>query len=252
MTDAASRGEAKSACDTATLRGDRGTRHQDDVRERSEPPRWLHNAEHTPDFIERHKMVAGRRLAVLRQLPQGRLLHRLPRRTRPAAQHPPERLPEHARHRGPHGDRRSARAATASRASASTATCASGVAESSPPNAKDSGRFHPPKSVWSDPPRKPGHHAFEAERNLNACVSCHIERDCVVCHGALGVGGGFDPAPERLRRGLRHAVPAEPAALLRLPRAQRRSAHPMPLNDVHSSVEARPLPAAGVAALESR
>jgi nitrate reductase cytochrome c-type subunit len=68
-----------------------------------------------------------------------------------------------------------------------------GVAESSPPNAKDSSRFHPPKSIWSDPPRRPGHHSFEAERNLNQCVSCHTERDCVVCHGALGVGGGFDP-----------------------------------------------------------
>ena len=68
-----------------------------------------------------------------------------------------------------------------------------GVSESSPPGSKESGRFHPPKSIWSDPPMRPGHHGFEAERNLNACVSCHIERDCVVCHGALGVGGGFDP-----------------------------------------------------------
>jgi hypothetical protein len=68
-----------------------------------------------------------------------------------------------------------------------------GVSESSPLNAKDSARFHPPKSIWSDPPRKPGHHAFEAERNLNACVSCHTERDCVACHGAAGVGATFDP-----------------------------------------------------------
>jgi hypothetical protein len=68
-----------------------------------------------------------------------------------------------------------------------------GVAESSPTNSKDSARFHPPKSIWSDPPMKPGAHGFEAERNLNACVSCHTERDCVNCHGALGVGGGFDP-----------------------------------------------------------
>ena len=68
-----------------------------------------------------------------------------------------------------------------------------GVSEASPPNAKDSARFHPPKVIWSDPPRKPGHHSYEAERNLNACVSCHVERDCVVCHGARAVGGGFDP-----------------------------------------------------------
>jgi hypothetical protein len=68
-----------------------------------------------------------------------------------------------------------------------------GVAEASPTNAKDSGRFHPPKSIWSDPPRKAGSHSFEAERNLNACVSCHTERDCVACHGASGVGATFDP-----------------------------------------------------------
>ena len=58
---------------------------------------------------------------------------------------------------------------------------------------RDSGRFHPPKAEWSDPPRRPGHHSFEANRNLNACVSCHIERDCVVCHGGQGIGGGFNP-----------------------------------------------------------
>ena len=68
-----------------------------------------------------------------------------------------------------------------------------GVSMSGPTGVREPGRFHPPKSEWSEAPRKPGHHSFEAERNLNACVSCHIERDCVVCHGATGVGGGFNP-----------------------------------------------------------
>ncbi len=34
-------------------------------------------------------------------------------------------------------------------------------------------------------------------RNLNACVSCHTERDCATCHASKGVagGGGVDPHP---------------------------------------------------------
>ena len=51
------------------------------------------------------------------------------------------------------------------------------------------GRFHPPKSVWTDPPRTAGHHAWEAERNIEACVSCHVERDCAICHASTRVGG---------------------------------------------------------------
>ena len=68
-----------------------------------------------------------------------------------------------------------------------------GVSMSGPRDVREAGRFHPPKSEWSDAPRRPGHHGFEAMRNLNACVSCHIERDCVVCHGGQGIGGGFNP-----------------------------------------------------------
>jgi hypothetical protein len=51
------------------------------------------------------------------------------------------------------------------------------------------GRFHPPKAVWTDGARSPSHHSWEAERNLNACVSCHQERDCALCHATRNVGG---------------------------------------------------------------
>jgi len=192
-SDAASRGEAKSSCDTCHVRGDRGTLIKTMFASGTlTPPRWLHNAEHTADFVQRHKFVAAddsqfcancHKEDFCTDCHDGRV--------RPRSVHPNDYLNMHA-----------------IEARMDTQKCTSchqeqsfcldchmrvGVAESSPPNAKDAGRFHPPKSLWSDPPMKLGHHGFEAERNLNACVSCHTERDCVACHGALGVGGGFDP-----------------------------------------------------------
>ena len=46
-----------------------------------------------------------------------------------------------------------------------------------------------PESIWTDGSRSPSHHAWEAQRNLNACVSCHQERDCMACHATRAVGG---------------------------------------------------------------
>lgn len=76
---------------------------------------------------------------------------------------------------------------------------------------------------------RPGHHGFEAERNLNACVSCHTERDCVTCHGALGVGGGFDPHKNGFMGGCATQMRRKSPALLRLPRAGRPPPRPMPV-----------------------
>jgi hypothetical protein len=194
MPDSASRGQAKSECDTCHIPGtDRGIRIKTMFASGTlMPPRWLRNAEHTPDFIERHKTVAAddsqfcancHKEDFCTDCHDGRV--------RPRNIHPNDYLNMHAIE---------ARMATQNcnschRDQSFCLDCHMrvGVAESSPPGIKDSGRFHPAKSIWSDPPRKPGHHAFEAERNLNACVSCHTERDCVACHGALGVGAGFDP-----------------------------------------------------------
>jgi hypothetical protein len=75
-----------------------------------------------------------------------------------------------------------------------------GVAQSSPTTTLTGARFHPPASVWSSQTRGPGHHSFEAQKNINACVSCHVERDCVVCHGTAGVGGaGSTPHDAKFR-----------------------------------------------------
>lgn len=191
--DSASRGEAKGACDTCHFRGDRGTVIKTMFASGTlQPPRWLHNAEHTPDFLERHKQVAAddsqfcancHKEDFCTDCHDGRV--------RPRTVHPNDYLNMHAIE----ARMETQKCQSCHREQSFCVDChlRAGVAESSPVNAKDNARFHPAKSIWSDPPRRAGHHSFEAERNLNQCVSCHTERDCVVCHGALGVGGGFDP-----------------------------------------------------------
>ncbi|MBM4364049.1 MAG: cytochrome c family protein, partial [Deltaproteobacteria bacterium] len=52
-------------------------------------------------------------------------------------------------------------------------------------------------SVFTDRPRGPRHHAWEAQRSLATCTSCHSERDCTSCHAtsARGGQGGLSPHP---------------------------------------------------------
>jgi hypothetical protein len=191
--DSASAGDAKSSCDTCHIRGDKGTFIKTMFASGTlTPPAWLHNAEHGPDFIERHKRVAAddsqfcancHKEDFCTDCHDGRV--------RPRQIHPNDYLNMHAIE----ARMDTQRCESCHREQSFCLDCHMrvGVSESSPPDAKESGRFHPPKSIWSDPPARPGHHAFEAERNLNQCVSCHTERDCIVCHGASGVGAGFDP-----------------------------------------------------------
>ena len=191
--DSASAGDAKSACDTCHIRGEHGSTIKTMFASGAlQPPRWLHNAEHTPDFIERHRWIAADDSAFCANCHKEDFCTDChDGRTRPRNVHPNDYLNMHP-----------------VEARMATQTCRSchqeqsfcldchlrvGVADSSPPASRDTGRFHPPKAIWSDPPRKPGHHSFEAERNLNACVSCHVERDCVACHGGSGIGAGFSP-----------------------------------------------------------
>ena len=106
MPDSASRGDGEERVRhlPPPRRRRRAHAHQDDVRERDAHAAPLAAQRRAHAGLHRAAQARRRgRLAVLRQLPQGGLLHRLPRRPRPPAEHPPERLPEHAPHRGAHG-----------------------------------------------------------------------------------------------------------------------------------------------------
>ncbi|MBL8610377.1 MAG: cytochrome c3 family protein [Myxococcales bacterium] len=207
MPDAA-RGDAKAACDTCHLREATPTTGQLLPERRGvatggriktkfaegqlKPPRWMQNAGHGPDFLARHKRVAAsnsERCANCHKEDVCTGCH--DGRVRPRSIHPNDYLQMHP----VEARMATQRCTSCHREQSFCLSCHQrlGVSMSGPAGVRESGRFHPPKYVWSDAPRKPGHHSQEAMRNLNACVSCHVERDCLVCHGGRGVGGGFNP-----------------------------------------------------------
>lgn len=193
--DAMARGDAKSACDTCHIRangqegGNIKTMFPSGV---LSPPRWLHNAFHGPDFIDRHKMVGGNDSQFCANCHKEDFCTNChDGRVRPRNIHPSDYLNMHA----VEARFQMQKCQSCHREQSFCLGCHQrvGVSMSGPAAVRESGRFHPAKEIWSDPPRKPGHHAFEAQRNLAACVSCHTERDCVICHGGRGIGAGFNP-----------------------------------------------------------
>jgi hypothetical protein len=153
------------------------------------PPPWLNDAGHDSDFIRRHKQVAGDDSRFCANCHQERFCTGChDGNVRPRQIHPNDFLSQHAmaaRQNNP-------RCTSCHQQQSFCLTChqRSGVAMSGPVgNFANRGRFHPPKSIWTDGSRSPAHHSWEAERNLNACVSCHQERDCAMCHATRAVGG---------------------------------------------------------------
>jgi hypothetical protein len=183
------RGDAPGACPTCHFTEAGGALKIEFASGKMLPPPWLHASGHTPDWIERHKKIAGdesRFCANCHSENYCTACH--DGRVRPRRVHPNDWLSLHA---------------TAARQNNPTCTSChqqqsfclgchqrAGVTLSGPyANFDGRGRFHPPKSVWTDGPRSPSHHAWEAQRNINACVSCHQERDCTTCHATRTVGG---------------------------------------------------------------
>jgi hypothetical protein len=156
------------------------------------PPRWFHDSGHTPDWIQRHREVAAADSQFCASChTEDYCTDCHDGRVRPRNIHPADYISMH-----PIEARMSTQKCTSCHQEQSfclTCHMRLGITMSGPPAVRESGRFHPPKTIWSDAPKQPGHHAFEAERNLNACVACHTERDCVTCHGGAGIGGGFNP-----------------------------------------------------------
>jgi hypothetical protein len=193
--DSASQGEAKSTCENCHIKAfakEGGKIKTVFASGTLQPPRWLHNASHGPDFIQRHKYVAANDSQFCANCHKEDFCTDChDGRVRPRNIHPNDYLAMHP----VEARLATQRCTSCHREQSFCVQCHQrlGVSMSGPTGARESGRFHPPKSEWSDAPRKPGHHSFEAMRNLNACVSCHIERDCVVCHGGAGIGGGFNP-----------------------------------------------------------
>jgi hypothetical protein len=182
------RGRASGECVTCHLT-ERGMLKTQFASGSLEPPRWLHNAEHGPDWIERHKAVAGNdsRFCANCHKPEYCVgCH--DGRVRPRTVHPNDWLNLHAvaaRQNSPN-------CTSCHRQQSFCIGChqRAGVALTGPyANSRTRGRFHPPASVWTDAPRSSRHHAWEAQRNLNACVSCHVERDCTICHATARMGG---------------------------------------------------------------
>ncbi len=196
MSGAAS-GGAKGACTTCHLAQPDG-RVQTAYGSRALiPPRWLHASGHDADWIERHKTVAADDSSFCASC------HTTKECTdchdgnvRPRKVHPNDWLsmhPQAARTDNP-------RCVSCHAEQTFCADCHRrvGVARDSPSgNRPTARRFHLPASEWTTAPRGPMHHSWEAMRNLNACVSCHSERDCATCHATKGLSGGqgVDPHP---------------------------------------------------------
>ncbi len=181
--------QASGACTTCHLSEPNGMLTTTFKSGKMLPPPWMHDAGHGSDFIERHKIVAGDDSKFCANCHQERFCvgcH--DGNVRPRRIHPNDFISQHpvaARQDNP-------RCTSCHQQQSFCLTChqRAGVAMSGPVgNFAGRGRFHPPKAVWTDGPRSPSHHAWEAQRNLNACVSCHQERDCALCHATRNVGG---------------------------------------------------------------
>jgi hypothetical protein len=184
----AAQGQAKSTCNTCHLAEMDGRMKTMFATGELKPPRWLMNAQHTPDWIERHKRVAADNTALCASCHTERYCTDChDGKVRPRNVHPNDWISMHpiaARQDNP-------RCTSCHHEQSFCLTCHQRVGVTmSGPNASGN-KFHPADWVGQiyGGTRGPGHHAWEAQRNLNACVSCHTERDCAICHASTGRGG---------------------------------------------------------------
>lgn len=184
---------AKSECKTCHVTEKDGTLKQMFVSGILMPPKWLKNSNHSADWIERHKKVAGQDSAYCGSChTEAYCVACHDGKVKPRSVHPNDWLNMHAI--ASRFDQPKCSSCHSSQNFCLPCHTRVGVANTSPSGVAATVRFHPDPSAWSASKKGPGHHSYEAQKNISACVSCHVERDCVVCHGTQGVGGaGANP-----------------------------------------------------------
>lgn len=155
------------------------------------PPRWLGGMHHDADWLVRHRWIAadqGDACASCHTEDECADCH--DGRVRPERVHPNDWLTIHSQMA-----RRDEPRCTSCHTTQTFCTeCHArlGISPLAAPNVRSGERFHPPAEVWT---RGPVLHGREARRSMTTCTSCHAERDCITCHGAIGLGSGRSPHP---------------------------------------------------------
>ena len=178
---------ASSACNTCHLSQPNGQLQTQVGGQSMLPPRWLHGMDHDRDFLVRHRWVAADRGDLCAQCHQeDECVECHDGRVRMTRVHRGDFLTTH----GPMARRNETRCASCHTTQRFCTECHArlGLAPVSASAIALGGQFHP--SGWSE-----GAHALEAQRSMTTCTSCHVENDCVVCHGASGIGAGLSPHP---------------------------------------------------------
>ncbi len=165
-----------------------------------DPPSWLHDMRHDADFIVRHRWIGADRAELCATChTESDCSDCHDGRVRPARRvHPNDYLTIH-----PQMARRDEPRCTSCHSTQTfCAECHArlGISTTSAPDVRASRRYHPPPEVWT---RGPALHGREARRSMTTCTSCHSERDCVTCHGVLGIGAGLSPHPPGFERSCR-------------------------------------------------
>jgi hypothetical protein len=192
------RGEAHAECTTCHLAEPSGAMRTSFSTGPLLPPEWLRQSGHGADWVERHGTIAAMDSAYCASCHEEReCVDCHDGRVRPRRVHPNDWLSMHATS----AKLDQPRCSSCHQQQSFCADCHRrvGVARDGPVGARPVGaRFHPPPAEWTTAPRSANHHAWEAQRNLSACVSCHAERDCATCHAARGVSGGQGVNPHPL------------------------------------------------------
>lgn len=166
------------------------------------PPGWLFDMRHDHEWLVRHRWVGadqGGLCAECHQESDCADCH--DGRVRPRRIHPGDYLTTHVAQ----ARRDQPRCQSCHQVSRFCTECHTrlGLSPIASPDVRTARAYHPPAAVWTEGPNL---HALEAVRAMNACASCHAERDCVVCHGDLGIGAGVSPHPPGFAASCRGAL----------------------------------------------